>query len=228
MALQAKDRFLMMMSHEFRTPLNGIINATEFLLDPKYECDAAATREMLTIANQAGRNLMAVLAAVLEYADYEPNEVEQNALNILLRPFMAPIIRDLEHLAESEGIRMNYQEVSCCDWGRFNPDRVRDALYAIVQNAILHSQCSNINIALIREIEALSVSICDDGIGMTDIELASARQPFRQVQEGYTRSIGGVGLGIPLTERTCISHGGSLEIDNSARQGMKITLNFPQ
>lgn len=228
LALEAKDRFLMMMSHEFRTPLNGIIGATEILQDPNYDRDAAITCEMLSIINQAGWTLTAVLNAVLEYADYQLDEPEQKATNVMLRPFIAPIICDLKHRAKSEDIRMSYQEVLCCDWGRFNPDTVGQGIRSIVQNAILHSRCSDINISVVRTIDTLLVSVHDDGVGMTDIELAIARQPFRQIREGHNRPTGGVGLGIPLTERTCMSHGGRMDMDNSEGQGLKVTLRFPQ
>src|SRR5262249_13081784 len=73
----------------------------------------------------------------------------------------------------------------------------------------------------------VAIVVRDTGIGMDADELAMAMEPFRQVDNAYTRTQGGTGLGLPLTKALVELHGGAFSIDSRKSVGTKITVRLP-
>jgi two-component system cell cycle sensor histidine kinase PleC len=73
----------------------------------------------------------------------------------------------------------------------------------------------------------VTITVADAGIGMTEAELATALQPFRQVESIYTRRAGGTGLGLPIVRGLMDLHGGSFELNSRKGDGTTATISFP-
>jgi signal transduction histidine kinase len=71
------------------------------------------------------------------------------------------------------------------------------------------------------------LTIVDEGIGMTDDELGRALQPFGQAQASTTRTYGGTGLGLPITQGLVEAHGGVMSIASAPGEGTRVSLRLP-
>jgi two-component system cell cycle sensor histidine kinase PleC len=87
--------------------------------------------------------------------------------------------------------------------------------------------CSRTPPSSLADDGAVTLTIADEGIGMTPAELETALKPFAQVESIYTRKTGGTGLGLPIIRGLMELHGGTVEIQSARDQGTTVRLVFP-
>ena len=106
---------------------------------------------------------------------------------------------------------------------------MRQVLINLLSNAVKFTpRHGNVGIEASLEPDgALSITVSDTGIGMTEEQIASARQPFRQVDSSLARKYEGTGLGLPLAEGFMHLHGGRLQIISTINVGTRVIATFP-
>ena len=102
-AMLAKGEFLATMSHEVRTPLNGIIPMLDLLQSSKLALDQ---REMLNTALQSSRQLLRIVDDILDYSKLEANRLQLETVSLNLRELLDSVIRLLERQAQAKGLRL--------------------------------------------------------------------------------------------------------------------------
>lgn len=218
LANNAKSIFMANMSHELKTPLNGVIGMMNLLRLTQL------TEEQLryiSIAVGASTSLLGLLSDILDISQTEKSKIE-----LMEEPF------DLTTLCESvsdlfaatvkeKGIELRYSIESPVPVKLVgDASRLRQILLNIVGNAIKFSENNIVEynvtpLPVVKNGELrVLFSVIDNGVGIPETMLDDIFKPFVQVDTSYTKKYHGAGLGLPIVRRLVEAMGGSLQIDS--------------
>lgn len=202
-------------AHEVRTPLGSIQGAAEILAED-YPVDHPR-RPFFDILNREIRRLARVMEDFLD----------------LHRPLnLAPLSSDLTEVvretmgvlaaqAAERGVRLDYAAPEQLR-ARFDPDRLRQALVNLVQNAIQASPANGrVCVEMSQQPDGIRFAVEDEGAGIPPENLERIFEPF------FSRRPDGTGLGLTLARQIAESHGGSLTAENRPGQGARFILKLP-
>lgn len=223
--LEQKERCMMTMSHELRSPLSAVMGYAEFL--PDISCEGEANHIKKNIL-QAGERMQNLLNTLLSYYRLTTGKVRVNP--ILFSP--QSIERTLEGLfsvaAEEKGLSLHTEYVgdeSAIVSG--DRERILQIGQNLLSNAIKFTYEGCVTLSVRYEDGMMSMEIGDTGPGMTDEEKECVFEPFARlanadVQEGF-------GLGLNITKELTEMLGGQLEMDSKKGEGttFRITLPLP-
>jgi PAS domain S-box-containing protein len=221
-AEKAKSEFLAIMSHEMRTPLNGVIGMTSILADMDLN---DVQRECVETISLSGESLLSVINDILDYS-----KIEAGRLQMENRPFnLRQCVEEAFDLFASQ-IRLKHLEAAYL----ISPDipshltgdslRLRQILVNILGNAIkftaqgeiaVHVECSRQDGTGCH----LKFSVSDTGIGISREGIEKLFHAFQQGDTSTTRRYGGTGLGLVISRRLAEFMGGTLWVESELGAG---------
>ena len=224
-ANRAKSDFLAVMSHEVRTPMNGILGMAQLLLMPGLT-EEERQDFARTILN-SGQTLLTLLNDVLDLS-----KIEAGKLDISNSPFdPAQILHEAAALFAG-----NIQEKNLdvqvawlgASGGRYSADaiRIRQMLTNLVSNAVKFTAQGMVRLEA-REIAEdparlmMEFSVSDSGIGISADKQALLFQPFSQADSSTTREYGGTGLGLSIVRRLAELMGGEAGVESEPGKGSR-------
>lgn len=229
-ANMAKGEFLATMSHEMRTPLNGIIPLLEILRDTKLEPDQ---RDYLNTAYQSARHLLRIIDDILDYSKIEANKLDLETVGLNLREVVDSVVRMLEKPAEGKGLKIQVVidpnvRLAC----RGDPVRLRQVLSNLVSNAIKFTERGQVTIQVSRRGETrthseLMFAVKDTGVGIPKEKAERLFQPFSQADTSTTRNYGGTGLGLVICKRIVELMGGQIGLKSEVGRGSIFWFTVP-
>jgi signal transduction histidine kinase/CheY-like chemotaxis protein len=222
-ASQSKSAFLAAMSHEIRTPLNAVIGAAQLLKDAEGE-----EREMLLdTIQQSGVSLVGQIGDVLDFSRVEAGELQVVAVPSSAVALAKQVIAVFRTQAQDKELRL-FLDVDGDVPARvaLDPDRVRQVLLNLVGNALKFTRQGHVRLALSAANERLRVVVEDTGPGIPLQDRTRIFEPFRQVEEGLSRSHGGSGLGLAISRGLCQARGGDLQLEDST-SGSRFVMEVP-
>jgi signal transduction histidine kinase/ActR/RegA family two-component response regulator len=222
MTAQGKSDFLAMMSHEMRTPLNGIIGMTG-LLESKNLDDRQ--RECVEVLRRSGETLLAIIDDVLDFskieagrltlesADFDPARAILDAIQIVERSAVAKSLTLSTHLDPALPAMVSGDVM-----------RLRQVLLNLLSNAIKFTSEGEIVVRGELRLAAsdgyeLYFSVTDGGIGISEEQQARLFQPFSQANVSTARMFGGTGLGLAICKRLAGLMGGNIGVESRPAQG---------
>jgi len=230
-ANRSKSSFLANMSHELRTPLNAIIGYSEMLQEEAEERGLNDLVPDLERINSAGKHLLGVINDILDLSKIEASRVELYLETFSIPRMIADVASTVEPLLRKNG---NVLTVDCPEAiGEIHTDltRLRQCLFNLLSNATKFTLQGTIAFTVNRESEGggdwISFSVRDNGIGMTDEQLAKLFQPFVQADSSTTRKFGGTGLGLTITRHFCRLMGGEIFVESIYCRGSTFTIRLP-
>ncbi|HEY0301214.1 MAG TPA: amino acid permease [Rhizomicrobium sp.] len=229
-ANMAKSAFLAAMSHELRTPLNAILGFSDLIgkqvLGP---VGVPAYRGYADDIHSSGRHLLAIINEVLDMAKIGSGEFVLHERLLDAEEVMRGALTIVRQQAQARGVALDVEVARGLPALFADEIRVRQILINLLSNAVKFTADGG-RVAVAASLGAggaLRIAISDDGIGMTDAQIAIARQPFRQIDSSLARKYEGTGLGLPLAEGLMELHGGRLEIRSVPGDGTTVTMVFP-
>jgi len=234
-ANRTKSDFLANMSHELRTPLNAIIGFSNILRTEMFGPMANAKQhEYIEDIHHSGEHLLELINDILDVSALEAGKLQLNEEPLDLCAVIELTWRLVGTRAEDKGVQLRQNVPSTLSWLHADERRVKQILLNLLTNAIkftpnggevlLIAQChTNRNGA-----RTISLSVSDTGIGMNEDDVAKAMSQFGQVDNVFSRTEEGTGLGLPLTKGLVELHDGHMEIESEKGQGTRITVHFPK
>ena len=221
-AARAKTDFLATMSHEVRTPMNGVLGLTELLLDTHLDADQRDYAETILRSGQA---LLEILNDILDLSKIEAGKLEIE--ETVFDPVQA--IDDVLALcgprASAKGLLLMGD--AGADMPRDaigDPGRLRQVLSNLVGNSLKFTDTGSVRIDS-RVIEEtgdallLGFAVTDTGMGMTEEQQSRLFRPFSQADASTTRRFGGTGLGLAICRRLVEAMGGAFEVRSEPGRG---------
>jgi PAS domain S-box-containing protein len=228
-ANRAKSGFIANMSHELRTPLNAILGFSEMIAHQSLGEDAREKYiEYARDIYRSGRGLLDQINDILDGARIEAGKtrIEKQPCGIV------PAIGEQVRLVGSA--YSGTASIQAPETEKF-PDLLVDqrAFDQILRNVISNAakftpSDGEITISVDANGPGLRIRVEDTGPGIPSNVLHEIGEPFRQVEDAYSRSHAGSGLGLYISRSLMRLHGGELEIASILGMGTTVTLNFPE
>ena len=223
-----KSVFLANMSHELRTPLNSIIGFSELLTDARDgQFDEATRKRFVGQIMTSGKHLLGLINDILDLSKVEAGQMELRLNVMSVAESVDQVIKTVEPLAAKKSITL---KSSAADAGDVlaDPGKVKQMLLNLVSNAIkFTSEGGSVTISALRLKDMLEISVADTGIGIADADQKSIFQEFHQLDQGPGRKHKGTGLGLALTRRFALLHGGDVRVTSRVNKGSVFTLILP-
>jgi CheY-like chemotaxis protein/two-component sensor histidine kinase len=225
-ASRTKSEFLARMSHEFRTPLNGIIGFAQLLTMPGALPLAEAQVQQLRLIERSGRSLLTLVNEVLDIARVESGTLELQTRAVGLRTQCAAALALSAPVAATAQITLDLRAgpevVASAD-----PNRLRQVLSNLVSNAIKYGRRGGL-VALVCGVDAAGgyIEVHDDGMGLDADQLSQLFVPFQRV--GAERlGIEGSGLGLVIARQLTEAMAGRIEVRSEVGVGSVFTVRLP-
>ena len=226
----AKTRFLANMSHELRTPLNAIIGFSEIISGQLF--GAVGNVRYLDYSGdilRSGRHLLDVINSVLDLA-----KSESGKMMLDLRPAdMGEVLKDCVTMVKEQiagaGLAFNVSGLNQALPLEGDPAKLRQIFLNLLSNAMKFTPAGGkVWLEARMTGEGVLVTVGDNGIGMSEEDMAVAMQPFGQVDNRLERKYEGTGLGLPLTRAFVELHGGAMRFESARDQGTRVFVTFPR
>jgi signal transduction histidine kinase len=230
LANRSKTDFLANMSHELRTPLNAIIGFSEILsgehLGPlKHLRYLEYSHDIHT----SGQHLLSIINDVLDMSKIEAGKLDIHEEPILVDELLTASARMIRERARKQHIELVCKTADPGHVVVGDERALKQCLLNLLSNAIKFSPLGGtITIEAATDADGRSVlTIADQGIGMSPEELERSLQPFGQAHTATTRTYGGTGLGLPITQGLIEAHGGVMSIVSAPGEGTSVTIVLP-
>jgi two-component system sensor histidine kinase/response regulator len=219
---QVKGQFLANVSHEVRTPLNGILGLLQ-LIDssalPKPQDD------YLREVHKSGRSLLAIVNDLLDLSKIEAGEMRLESVAFDLISMTEEIAVNYASAAHAKGIELiteigpNVPSEVCGD-----PLRLRQVISNLVNNALKFTREGEVIVGIRSRDRGpwhvdLEIRISDTGVGISEDRTESIFRPFAQADASTTREYGGTGLGLPICRQLVELMGGDLQFRSTVGTG---------
>ncbi|CAN7618113.1 response regulator [Bosea sp. LjRoot237] len=224
-ASAAKSRFLATVSHEFRTPLNGILGMADLLGDTRLDPEQATYVKALRTSGEA---LLGLVDDILDFA-----KVEAGKLELVDAPFdPAALIEDITELmaprAQAKGVEISALLGSDVPQRLVgDAERLRQILLNLVGNAVKFTDDGGVGIEADAVGDEFIVAIADTGPGIPAERLATIFEEFEQGGLTGHREQAGTGLGLAIARRLARAMGGDVEANNREGGGALFRLSVP-
>lgn len=230
---KAKAEFLAVMSHEMRTPLNGLIGSMDLLGQSGLTADQ---RELLAVMEKSGDILLSHVNSVLDISKAEAGAIQIVEARFDADRLIEETIANQAGLAASRGTELSVTHLSG-PLGEVLGDegRLRQILLNLVGNAVKFTE----NGMVMVETEILpepdprtarkvyEFRVVDTGIGISEENLARIFEDFVTVDASYGRAQGGTGLGLGIARRLAEAMGGSIGAESEEGEGSLFWLRLP-
>ncbi|MBS0195082.1 MAG: response regulator [Proteobacteria bacterium] len=229
-ATRAKSEFLATMSHEVRTPLNGIVPMLELLQSSKLALDQ---REMLGTALQSSRQLLRIVDDILDYSKLEAHKLELESVSLNLRETLDSVIRLLDRQAQSKGLGLSLHiDPDVRAVFRGDPVRIRQVVSNLVSNALKFTERGTISVHVSKVKETrthlqLRTEVRDTGVGIAPDAAGKLFSAFSQADASTTRVYGGTGLGLAICKRIVDLMGGRIGVESELGRGSTFWFEIP-
>jgi adenylate cyclase len=228
-ANQARDRFVAMMSHEMRTPLNAILGYAELL---ELEIDGPINegqRRNLDRIRVGSRHLLDLINDVLDIARADARKLELDIRPVDAHAVIEEIVALLENQAAQKGNTLEAKVAETLPLVSADLQRLRQILTNLVGNAIKFTENGKISVAATATDDKshVSIAVSDDGIGIEPPNLEKVFQEFYQADNALTRLYGGSGLGLAISQRLARAMDGEITVESSLGAGSVFTLTLP-
>ncbi len=226
---RAKSEFLAIVSHEIRTPINGVIGFAQILADSPLSPEQ---REQVAIIKSSGQALEKLIADILDLSKIEAGKIEIESAPFGLHRAIEEVIAFFQPRARAAALNL-VANIDSDVPAIVNSDesRLRQILTNLIGNALKFTERGSITIHVScmrgepvsqresRRALRLFFAVTDTGIGIPADKIGKLFKPFSQVDSSMERRRSGTGLGLIISKRLCALMGGSISVDSKPGEG---------
>jgi PAS domain S-box-containing protein len=229
-ANRAKSEFLAHMSHEVRTPMNGVLGMLQLLqmtvLDEEQQ-------DFVKTATESGKSLLTIINDILDYSRIEAGKLTMTPESFSIREMVKTVMASFRTAVNPRSVALTYfiddgvPDVLVADHVR-----IRQILYNLVGNAVKFTKRGSIELLVHRRPSSdnkqllLECSIADTGIGIPRDIGDRLFEPFTQVNSPTTQKSQGTGLGLAIVKQLVLHLGGSVQLARNQAGGTTVTFTL--
>ena len=227
-ANDAKSSFLGVISHELRTPMNGVLGAAQLLGATPLE---PMQREYLSIIRNSGDNLLSLLNDILDMTKIEAGKMTFEIVDVSVDDLHKRVTGPFQAQAEAKGLTFSTRfEGDIPSVVRGDPLRVCQVIHNLLSNAVKFTDRGDVTYVVRGERLAedrvrFDFAVTDSGAGISPEDLARLFQPFTQVDGSSTRRFGGTGLGLTIARRMANIMNGDISVTSTVGAGSTFTFS---
>ncbi len=223
----AKSEFLANMSHEIRTPLNGILGLA-YLMD-KHDL-SPTVRAMAHKINSSGKSLLGIINDILDFSKIESKHLQIEEVPFRLSDILDNLAGILSAAVGKKNLEVAIASVPVdADYLRGDPLRLGQVLLNLASNAVKFTHQGEVVLAMEKmpataaDRHCLRFVVRDTGVGIPADKLERIFQPFSQADSSTTRTFGGTGLGLTISNQLVQLMGGTLQVQSEPGVGSQFS-----
>ena len=216
-------------SHELSTPLTAIRGFAETLVDGAAD-HADDSRRFADIILSEATRMQRLVEDLLQLAKIDSAEYRQQfqCSPVHVQPLLHAVIRELSPVWQQKQLSVNINVPETSLWALTDPDRLKQILVNLVDNAIKYTPDSGaILVSASRDNGSIHFTVKDSGIGIPPEDLPRIFERFYRIDKARTRSISGTGLGLAIVKQLVDGLGGTIEVESKPDVGTTFTLSLP-
>jgi signal transduction histidine kinase/ligand-binding sensor domain-containing protein/CheY-like chemotaxis protein/HPt (histidine-containing phosphotransfer) domain-containing protein len=222
-ANHAKSDFLAKMSHDIRTPINGVLGVAQLLGHSELD---AEQRRLVKSVRRSGEALLDQVNDILDLSKVEAGKLVLETADFDLLDVLEQIIEPLTTTAAGNGNRLRCVATDDMPaYWRGDATRLRQILVNLLGNAIKFTENGEVELSVEHRLlpgestPELRLAVSDTGIGMTPDQQARVFESYAQADSSTTRRYGGTGLGLSIARQLVEAMGGTLELESEPGRG---------
>jgi len=223
-ANRTKTQFLSTMSHEMRTPLNGVIGALDLLSCTSLE---AEQKRLVETALVSGEALLVHINDVLDFSKMEAGKLELESAPFEIHQLVDTVLRIVEPQAAARDTKLTSKiETAVPRVLIADAVRLRQILLNLAGNASKFTHAGLVSVGVARiggtdDVPELEFSVTDTGPGIPDHLISSMFQEFSMLDASLARREGGTGLGLAICKRLVTAMGGTIGVESKLGRGSR-------
>ncbi len=223
-ANRAKSQFLAKMSHELKTPLNGITTITDLLILKSDEKD----KKYLELIKSSSNTLLNLVDDTLDLSRLENNSLIIRNKNIKIREVLDELI-DLCYIKKKKDVHITtFVSNKVPKVLKLDGNKLKQIVSNILSNSVKFTHEGSIDIFVdISSTKELSIEIKDTGIGIKEKDIKNVFENFNQGDDNISLEYGGSGLGLAIVKSLVSLMGGSIELYSKYGKGTEINIKVP-
>jgi two-component system, sensor histidine kinase RpfC len=229
-ANRAKGRFLANVSHEMRTPLNGVIAMADVLRETRLN---DAQREIVDTLGTSAHLLLAQIEDVLDMAKIEAGRVQIENRPFDLGSLLTSTIKVMLPQARYKGLDVRTEIApESARWFEGDAHHLRQVLLNLLSNAVKFTERGEVVlkvsiVGMQSSVARLRFEVKDTGIGIAPAKQAAIFEPFTQADDSITRIYGGTGLGTTIARQLVMLMGGEIGVQSALGAGSLFWFELP-
>jgi PAS domain S-box-containing protein len=242
-----RAEFISTASHEMRTPVAAIEGYLALALNDKVSSVDTRARGYLDKAHASTQHLGKLFQDLLTSAKAEDGRLTNHPAVIEFGAFLEQVVNDLRFSAEKKGLFLEFvvgsskvidasqdggvtgsKAVHPLYYTHADPDRIREVITNIFDNAVKYTESGKISIGLTGDDQVVQFYVRDTGPGIPREDIPHMFQKFYRVDSSATRTIGGTGLGLFICRKIVELYGGRIWVESEVGKGSSFFINLPR
>ncbi|HZG56197.1 ATP-binding protein [Paenibacillus sp.] len=222
-----KDEFLANTSHELKTPLHGIMNLSQAMIDGSSGPINEAQRRNLSVMVSVARRLTNLIQDIMDFSKLKNGEIALVKRGVSLQAILNANMEVFRHYVGDKPVRVELRIPDDLPRVYADENRVLQILYNLIGNAIKFTDTGTIAIAAERIGAAVETRVSDTGIGIPEEKLPHLFESFEQVGTALAGDYRGSGLGLTISKRLVELNGGSIRVRSKPGEGSTFAFTLP-
>ena len=248
-AEQQRGEFISTASHEMRTPVAAIEGYLSLALNEKVSTIDTRARGYLEKAHSSTQHLGQLFQDLLTSAKAEDGRLSNHPVVVEMGSFLEQLVEDLRFGAQKKGLASEFvvgsneaidatksddstpssnRVVKPLYYVYVDPDRVREVITNIFDNAVKYTDAGKVSIGLTGNTDLVQLYIRDTGNGIPAEDIPHLFQKFYRVDNSATRTIGGTGLGLFIARKIIELYQGRVWVESEVGKGSTFFINLPR
>lgn len=221
-----KTNFLNNISHEVRTPLNGIMGATSLLNDPDLE--RSEIPELMEIVNLSTTRLIQTITDFMDISLITSGNIELNPKPVKLADILEKFRHQYNQECVNKGLsfKISYTEETGNIYIELDPELISKAINHLLSNAVKFTSKGSIECGIEKASDQIIIYINDTGIGIAKENIPTVFEHFRQEDDSSSRRFEGSGLGLSIVKGLVDLLGGTISVESEKGTGSTFRIHF--
>lgn len=228
-ANKAKSEFLAVMTHELRTPMNGVLGMLQLMQSTALSKEQ---EEYVEIALSSGDHLLGLINDILDFSKIEQGNIELDQKFFDLHHSLRRIADSFKTIVANKGLKFEV-DIAAIENLRVRADetRLHQILVNLLGNAVKFTKEGHVGMAIgdVEPVDGgikLSIIVSDSGKGISEDNIERIFDAFQQEDASISRQYGGTGLGLAISKQLIEKMNGQLVVQSAAEQGSRFICQF--
>lgn len=219
-----KDEFLTKTAHEFKTPLHGMMNIAQSVLEDHRYPLTAQQKENIGIISTVAKRLSMLVYDILDFSKLKQGEMKVNPVPIHVRSAVEVSLKFFDFMTGEKQIRLINNVPNDLPFVWADPSRFRQIISNLLDNAVKYTEYGTIEVKAEEQDGMVVISVKDTGIGIDEQDIPVIFEAFKSLKIDSNQSFG---LGLPIVKQLLELQNGDIQVTSVKGEGTVFTFRLP-